>query len=95
MAQCLIRWPAIKLLADSAIKSNTPQEVLGNDNIQNLAPSRRAWVQAFGKAGSAALGQEADKMQPGGKKRQPGGNLELKAGAARGLYAGPVGGRGR
>ena len=53
-------------------------------------------MQAFGKAGSAALGAEAEKMQAGGKKgRSAGSNLELKAGAARGLYAGPTSGRQR
>lgn len=48
-------------------------------------------MQAFGKAGSAALGAEAQNLKAGGKPGKPGSApLQLKAGAARGLYAGPL-----
>lgn len=47
-------------------------------------------MQAFGKAGSAALGAEAEKLKAGKKKGQA-PQLELKAGAARGIFAGPAG----
>ena len=51
-------------------------------------------VQTFGKAGSAALGAEADGIKPGGKKGRGGpggaGQIELKTSAGRGLYAGPA-----
>ena len=53
-----------------------------------------AMLQAFGKAGSAALGAEAEKMQPGKKRTGP-APLELKAGAARGMFAGPAAGPSR
>lgn len=47
-------------------------------------------MQAFGKAGSAALAEEANAKERGGNRKQQKGGLELKPGAARGLYAGPV-----
>lgn len=52
-------------------------------------------MQTFGKAGSAALGAEAENMKPGGKNgggppSGAGGHFELKPSAGRGLYAGPA-----
>lgn len=50
-------------------------------------------MQAFGKAGSAALGAEANSKEAGKRQGRGGalpGQLELKPGAARGLYAGPM-----